>query len=181
MKLYTADTTLALWQHVVEHAKTDCAVYLPTDLEVYLVSLLIRYTTKPEIAKQILATAFLEALQLDRHEKQVSLQRVGDECLVFAGLFPQTAKKKHVKLTYFVDLGRSAYAGISEHANDLFGKLAAEFVNLMDILQAISTRQPLLPLEAYEQWQALGSRRAYKALKEYTVNGIYPLSKPKQS
>jgi hypothetical protein len=45
----------------------------------------------------------------------------------------------------------------------------------------MSNRQPLLPLEAYDQWHSLGSRRAYKALKEYTTNGVYPMSKPKQS
>lgn len=180
MKLYTADTTVSLWQDVVKHAESDCSIYLPTDLEIYLISLLIRYTTKPEVAKQILATAFLQALQLERKEKQVSLQKVGDECLVFAGLFPQTAGKKHVKISYFVDLGRSAYAGISERTNDLFANLAFEFVNMMDVLQAISTARPLLPLEAYEQWQAVGSRRAYEALKKYTTNGIFPLSRSKQ-
>src|SRR5262249_52839092 len=97
-----------------------------------------------------------------------SLQNVGDQCLLFVGLFPHAAEKKHVKINYFVDLGRSAYANISHTVNDLYWSLAIQFVALMDVLQSIRHTPDLLPLEAFEQWSELDSQRALQILNEYT-------------
>ncbi|HLB42139.1 MAG TPA: hypothetical protein VJN02_04685 [Gammaproteobacteria bacterium] len=168
MDLLISTTSLVLWQDVVKHAENRCSITLRHELETYLISLLIRYTNQPEATRQIAATAFLNALQLSECERQVSLQRVGDQCLLFTGLFPRIAEKRHVKINYFVDLGRSAYAAISHTGNDLYASLALQFVVLMDVLQSIRPHSDLLPLEAYEQWNELGSQRALKMLKEYT-------------
>ena len=168
MSLLTQSNALALWQDVVKHAEDRCSIALKEDLEAYLVSLLIRYTNQPDVAKQIFATAFLKALNLRERERIVSLQHVGDQCLLYAGLFPHIAEKKHVKTSYFVDLGRSAYAAISNKTNDLYSSLALQFVVLMDVLQSIRPHSDLLPLEAYEQWNELNSQRALKILQEYT-------------
>lgn len=162
------NNTLSLWHEVIRNAENRCSISLDEDLEAYLVSLMIRYTNQPEVVKQILATTFLDALQKHSRERDVSLQHVGDQCLIFAGLFPHSAAKKQVKVKYFVDLGRSAYSSISQTTNDLFGSLAFQFVALMDVLQSIHQKPQLLPLEAYEQWEMLGSKRAYQILHEYS-------------
>lgn len=171
MGLLIHATPNALWQSVIQSAIADCELKLSADLEAYLISLLMRYTNKPEVVQQIFATAFLEALQSETTLRNISLKDVGDQCLLFAGLFPQAAERRHVKLIYFVDLGRSAYTAISNEANDLFTTLALQFVPLMDILQSIRHHPQLLPLDAYEQWQELGSKRALKILQSYT-NGL---------
>lgn len=168
MHVLTGATSLVLWKEVVRNAENRCAVALKDELESYLISLLMRFTNQPEIARQVLATAFLEALQSQKTERVVSLQHVGDQCLLFAGLFPRLAEKKHVKIGYFVDLGKSAYSAVSKQTDDLYGKLALQFVVLMDVLQSIRPNHDLLPLEAYEQWQEVGSDRALRILKEYT-------------
>lgn len=175
MTLLTSTTPRVLWQDVVKHAETRCAITLEGELENYLVSLLMRYTSQPEIAKQIFATAFLEALQLREHERSVSLQHVGDQCLLFAGLFPKAAAKRHVKIGYFVDIGRSAYGAISKTTDDLYGSLAIQFVVLMDVLQSIQPHAELMPFEAYEQWEQVGSQRAFELLKNY--KNILPFRK----
>ena len=176
MNLVTSETSVgSLWQGVVKNAEDRCSVALKTELEAYLVSLLIRYTNKPEVAKQVFATAFLKAMQLRDRERDTSLQHVGDQCLLFAGLFPHSAAKRHVKIAYFVDIGRSAYGAISRKANDLFGSLAIQFVVLMDVLQSIPEHSELLPLEAYDQWNELGSQRALQALNEYSNVHIFPI------
>lgn len=168
MNLLTNSSSLALWQDVIKHAENSCCVELNEELEIYLVSLLDRYINKPEVAKQIFATAFLEALHLQEQQRKVSLQHIGDQCLLYAGLFPRLAEKRHVKINYFVDLGRSAYAAVSHTTNDLYGSLALQFVVLMDVLQSIRPYNDLLPLEAYEQWEELGSQRAFKILQIYS-------------
>lgn len=173
MSLLTNNSTLILWQDVIKHAENRCSVRLKDELEAYLVTLLARYTNQPAVAKQIFATAFLEALQQHDRQRQAALLHVGDQCLLFAGLFPHVAEKRHVKINYFVDLGRAAYIAVSNTANDLYSLLAMQFVVLMDVLQSINPYANLLPLEAYEQWETLGSQRALKILKEYT--GAIPL------
>jgi len=63
MSLLTNTTSIALWEDVVRQAEDDCSVELKKELEAYLVTLLMRYTNHPEVAKKIFATAFLEAMQ----------------------------------------------------------------------------------------------------------------------
>lgn len=174
-QLMTSTNVVTLWHEVVKHAEDRCAVSLKEDLESYLVSLLIRYMDKPEMTNQILATAFLEAIHLKDRSRELSLQHVGDRCLLFAGLFPKIAEKRLVKVSYFVDLGRSAYANISKSEDDLYGSLALEFVVLMDVLQSIPEANHLLPLEAYELWDNLGSQRALNLIKAFTRSGSVPI------
>lgn len=168
MSILTKESTVLLWQDTIKHAESRSAILLPDDLEFYLISLLIRYTSKPAFAEQVLATLFLEALQLRVQERNISMQHVGDACLLLAGLFPHIAAKRQVKIRYFVDLGRSAYGTISHTANDLYSGLSLQFVGLMDVLQAIPNEPTLLPLEAYEQWREVGSQYALQTLRLYT-------------
>lgn len=176
MHLLTNVTTPALWQAILKDAESNCSVALQDDLEAYLIALLMRYTNKPEILRQVVAEAFLKALELRSFERNQSLQIVGDQCLIFTGLFPKIAEKRNVKLRYFVGLGQSAYAAISKEANDLYGSLAMQFVVLMDVLQSIRVDLELEPLEAYEQWDELGSQRALKFLQTYAKQSI-PIKK----
>ena len=169
MSLLTKENSLLLWHDVVKHAEYRCSIKLKEELEAYLVSLLVRYTNNPEVARQIVATAFLEAMQKHKHQRDTSLQCVGDQCLIFAGLFPKVAEKRHVKIGYFVNLGRSAYAAISGKANDFFGSLSLQFVAMMDVLQSIPESSSLMPLEAYEQWEEVGSQRALKIFKAIQI------------
>lgn len=168
MALLINRNPVVLWHDALKLAEDRCSIALNEEVETYLISLLIRYTNKPEVAQQIFAKAYLEAMQLRENERQVSLQQVGDQCLLFAGFFPEAAHRKHVKIRYFVDLGRSAYSAISKSADDLHWLLALKFVSLMDVLQSIRPHSELLPLAAYEQWEELGSQRALQILKEYT-------------
>ncbi|OGT38827.1 MAG: hypothetical protein A3F12_04785 [Gammaproteobacteria bacterium RIFCSPHIGHO2_12_FULL_38_14] len=168
MDLLTSHSSLTLWQEVVKHAEHRCSVLLQKELEAYLVTLLNHYTNKPEILRQVFAMAYLDACHLEENARRTSLQAVGDQCLLFTGLFPHAIQRRMVNISYFVDIGRSAYASISVHGNDLYGSLAIQFIVLMDILQSIRSDHDLLPLEAYEQWQSLGSERALKILKQYT-------------
>lgn len=177
MKVLTNTTSVVLWQEVIKGAEDRCSVVLKDELEAYLVSLMIRFTNKPEVVKQIMATAFLNALHNGQKERYISLQNVGDQCLIFAGLFPKAAEKKLVKINYFVDVGRSAYSRISFATNDLFGSLALQFVVLMDVLQSIRSSHDLSPFEAYEQWSLVGSQRALKMVQDYGSLGILPIKK----
>lgn len=172
MKILINSSPVALWHDIIHDAEATCSIPLNQELEAYLVFLMVRYTNKPEMAKAILATEFLENVKASLNQRLLKMQDVGDKCLIFSGLFPQVADKRHVKISYFVNLGQAAYSTISQDKNDLYDSLAQQFVPLMDILQAIrqySKDMPdLMPLQAYELWNETGSQRAMQALKQYT-------------
>ena len=172
MSIVTNTTPIALWHDIVHQAEQSCSITLKEDLESYLVFLLMRYTSKPELVKQIIALEFMQSIELRPAKRTIALQDVGDKCLLFAGLFPSIAEKKLVRLSYFVKLGQAAYVGISRKTNDLYDHLSHQFVLLMDVLQSIrqySQACPdLLPLQAYEQWNDTGSQRALSILRQYS-------------
>jgi hypothetical protein len=169
MDLITANSSPILWHDLIKQAEDKCAITLKSELESYLVSLLMRYTAHQGPISTIFATAFLESIKLQPHERQMALQQIGDQCLLFTGLFPKLAEKRHVKISYFVEIGRTAYSANSFQINDLFNSLSQQFVKLMDVLQPTrSSSDLLLPIEAYEQWVNLGSKRALRILQTYT-------------
>ena len=173
MTILTCSTEVSLWRDTVRHGEDMCAIALEEELEAYLVFLLMRYVSHPEVAKRVLAAKFLESMQVHGSQRQALLQSLGDESLLFAGLFPHLAQRKQVKLRYFVDIGKAAYSTISLKKNDLFCTLAQQFVVLMDVLQSIHQHAKdvadLLPLEAYERWNTIGSQRALHILEQYST------------
>ncbi|OGT45181.1 MAG: hypothetical protein A3E83_07855 [Gammaproteobacteria bacterium RIFCSPHIGHO2_12_FULL_41_20] len=185
MTILTSSTEVTLWQDMVRHGEDMCAVSLREELEAYLVFLLMRYMSHPEVTKQILAAKFLESVQVQGAQRHAILQSLGDESLLFAGLFPHLAEKRQVKLRYFVEIGKAAYESISLKTNDLFWSLAQQFVMLMDVLQSIHQHSKevtdLLPLEAYERWNTVGSQRALHILQKYsTATPVYSPEPPEE-
>ncbi len=172
MALLLNSTSVALWYDIVHEAEAACTIALKEELEAYLVFLLARFANKPHIVSQVIASEFLAGLSCNPHQRELAMQEVGDKCLLFSGLFPQMAAKRLVKISYFVNLGQSAYSVISKKNSDLYNMLSTQFVQLMDILQSIRcyTKEvsELLPMEAYELWNDVGSQRALRSLKQYT-------------
>ena len=167
-------TDLAQWHALVAEAQAACELSLDEALESYLVFLLMRFAGRADLARRIMAVEFLEA-QRDSVTQVDRLRDVGDQCLLFSGLFPQLAERRLVRVSYFVGLGRSAYdqlAVLLDRKRDaLYGRLADAFVPVMDVLQAMRglAGEPVLqPLAAAELWADTGSRGAYR---EILANG----------
>ena len=181
MNILTNSTSTALWHEIIHEAESTCRITLEEDIESYLVFLLMRYTNKPELLKQIIALEFLEGINAKPAKQRLTLQEVGDKCLLFAGLYPNMADKRLVKISYFVNLGQACYVRISQKNDDLYEGLGKQFVSLMDVLQSIRQYPDLLPLQAYELWSDTGSHRALSILRQYTqsAEGIPVLIDPK--
>ncbi len=168
MNILTNFTPAALWRDMIHEAEASCAIELNEEVEAYLVFLVMRYLAKPEVVKQIIAYEFLAGMHLSAMQRELALQGVGDKCLLLSGLFPKIAEKRLVKISYFVNLGQSAYGILAKTRHDLYSLLAKQFVNLMDVLQSMSQHVDLLPLQAYDLWNETGSKRALAALRQYT-------------
>lgn len=131
-------TSTAQWQALVNEAQQRVDVSLGEEIESYLVFLLMRFSDEPLLADSVMALDFLESSQTLGNQRLLAMQDVGDKCLLFSGLFPGRALRRRVRVSYFVRIGRSAYADISS-LDEQFQQLAEGFVPMMDVLQA--TRQ----------------------------------------
>lgn len=167
-------TITAQWQALVKAAENSSHLILNEELESYLVFLLTRFNTHPEIVKSVLGLEFLNSYYLAGRAQQEQLRDVGDKCLLFAGLFPGRAERRRVKVSYFVELGQGAYnllASLSKQKMaELYMTLGKRFVVLMDVLQAMRAvdGDSLTPLQAFELWHDSGSQQALAVLRRYS-------------
>ena len=175
-KLVIQPTSTAQWHALVSEAENAASCVLSEDLESYLVFLLMRFASNPHMLARVIALDYLNHTSTEGRTRHEKLRDVGDQCLLFSGLFPKQAERRMVKVSYFVDLGRSAYQQLSDTVtsknNEIFASLSRDFVSLMDILQTMRELQGsssvLTPLHAYELWNDTGSRHAYKIIRSLT-------------
>lgn len=176
MSALRCQNTTALWYSLVNEAQAAFPDKLEEEVESYLVFLLIRFTSKPEIASSVLALDFLHGLEETGNLQAELLRDVGDKCLLISGLFPSHAERRRVHVSYYVELGQSAYGSLGYSrackAAALFKLLRKHFVDMMDVLHVLrglgGACPQLQPLEAIELWEHTGSRGAYKALSQVT-------------
>jgi hypothetical protein len=134
-------TDLSQWYTIVNEAQASTNLVLDEGVESYLVFLLMRFSQNPHLMESIVALDFLESMH-SSSKKQVALMReVGDKSLLFCGLFPGMASKRHVKLDYFSGMGQAAYLTVSEleepSSSDLYIRLSTQFTNLQHILESM--------------------------------------------
>ena len=166
-------TSTAQWRQLVTDAQNSTHQRLDEELESYLVFLLMRFTHAPQVVMSIVALDYLESQLARGKVRHERLREVGDRCLLFSGLFPQLARRRHVSADYYVTLGQGAYAELSDtlsySVGSMYRHLARGFVALMDVLQNMrrqGSQQPLLdPLHALELWSSTGSRSAWADLQ----------------
>lgn len=178
-------TPQAQWYELVEEARRESSITLSDDLESYLVFLLMRFANNPTVLERVLALDFLESFKTVSRERNQHLRDIGDTCLLFAGFFPGKARRRRVRISYYVKLGMNAYSSLSVvHQNQLsqlFGNLCQHFVGLMDVLQTMRDLDPSVKsldlIEAEELWSDTHSAHALKTLRQATIAPallIYP-------
>ncbi len=186
-KIELQPSATALWHALVNDAESAANHHLDQEVESYLVFLLIRHSDRPEIAQQVLALDYLEAIHHGGKRREAALRQVADSSLLYAGLFPQQVQRKRVSADYFVNLGRSAYLQLSEitlqSIASLYNKLADTFVQLMDILSAIRgfTQHPQHRelLRLHELWQKTGSAYSLQQIQELQPEAVVSYNRMK--
>lgn len=161
-------TSTAQWHSLVNEAIHTSGIVLEEDLESYLVFLLMRYIEKPQLIASILALDYLEAQNSGTTQRFETMRDLGDKCLLFSGLFPGCAEKRKVKISYFVKLGRCAYASLSDMKQKqlayLYSNICEKFVQMMDVLQCardMTDKQGLGLLQSFELWNETQSKYAF--------------------
>lgn len=142
-KLIIQPNDTSQWYALINEAQAVSSCHLDEDLESYLVFLLMRFVSKPELASTVLAFDYLNSTKQVGEKRYKLLQDLGDRSLLFSGLFPQHALKKLVDIDYFVGMGQSAYSALSASCElssaQLYAALCQDFLLLMHVLQATRT------------------------------------------
>jgi hypothetical protein len=165
-KLVTQSGETAQFYELVNEAEAAARCDLNENTESYLVFLLMNYLKRPDWISRILSIEYLKAVTEDGQTRKVRLKEVGDQCLLYSGLFPKRAERMRLRIGYFVDLGRGAYNELSRTVKyglaEIYADVCQDFVTLMEVMQAMRhldpDRQGLSPLAALELWQDTGSR-----------------------
>jgi hypothetical protein len=136
-------TSTAEWHALVLEAQAQAGYQFEESIESYLVLTLDQYTQQSGIASIIIATELMEGIQQTGLQGNNHLRRVGDQCLILSGLFPERAIKKNVSLAYIIGMGKNAYSSIAANPDqiqidgELFYKLSENFIGCMDVLNAM--------------------------------------------
>jgi hypothetical protein len=134
---------LAAWQDLVDEAVEQTGYHCDEKVEHYLVLTLDHFATDKNLSSAVVAMDFLLALNSLGREGGGQMRKVGDECLLLAGLFPERAARKHVSVDYFVGVGQAAYNLLTSahfqwiYDPKLFNQLSIEFPNLITVLQSM--------------------------------------------
>jgi hypothetical protein len=186
-QLVLEPTPEAQWQSLIQEAQASCARRLDEMLESYLIFLLMRFMDKPELGARLMAQEYLRSKEVTGTQRVEQLRDVGDQCLIFAGLFPQLAERRLVRISYFVNLGVTSYRQLSDILDSgrarMYDRLSNAFVVLMDILQAMREmggETVLTPIQAVDLWQDTGSLRAYRAIRANSKAGSIPARGPER-
>lgn len=136
-----------LWYEVIDQAQASSGYRLDDTLSSYLVLTLNHFKDYQQLASDIVAVELLENLQIsDSSIGRQRLRKVGDQCLIISGLFPERLSKLNLSFSYYITAGKNAYWHVAQKAHnssldeDLFIQLSDEFVGLVDVLNHV--RQP---------------------------------------
>ncbi len=172
-KNFILDTSeVSQWHALVHEAEQDYGCQLDEAMQSYLVFTLMRFAKDQQLNSKALAIDYLKSHHLPKNIRNEQLRNIGDQCLLVSGLYPRSAEKRQVGVTYYIDLGRSAYHHIStvtqQGIAELYLQLAESFILLMDLLQTIRqySAPALQPMAAMDLWQQTGSRAAYKQISD---------------
>lgn len=163
------------WRGLLTQAQQNARVYLPEHVEEYLVCLLYRMLGSAGESRQ-LSARFARQLLAGGDAHARNLAAVGDQCLLFAGLFPDHAIRQKIPLSYFVQMGSHAYRehAASQRGEDraIYQALAEHFVGTLDALLGIRELNEGGPcidgLNAFQLWSESGSSHGWHRLRQMT-------------
>lgn len=142
MKIILQSSTIAQWYSLVKETQAQTGLYFDDHVENYLILTLDHFVTDELIIDAPLAVEFLDSVNFGLAYTHQKLRKVGDRCLILAGLFPQHAEKANVSEQYFIDIGQQAYLMLADRARiktdpNLFYKLSFQFADLKTVLNAM--------------------------------------------
>jgi hypothetical protein len=160
----------------------------------YLTNLLTTYARSDELFEQTdygvdikpLAVTYSEALSESSAQIRTRLmQRLGDTALFIAGVFADSLNRKLVDVDYYIAMGGTAYAQVSDSMRGyravkslaaLFDELREKFTDFVDVLSEVCEHSHLSSdkdvLRLYEVWMRTGSKRCEAQLRGLGIDPV---------
>ncbi|OGT47372.1 MAG: hypothetical protein A3F17_03755 [Gammaproteobacteria bacterium RIFCSPHIGHO2_12_FULL_41_15] len=142
MKIILQPTTTAEWYELIRESQHHIGLFFDDHVESYLILTLDKFI-KEEIHNETpIAIEFLSSISMENSHANQKLRKIGDRCLILAGLFPEHAEKVNVSTTYFIDMGQQAYLTLADRARiktdpKLFYKLGFQFIDIKSVLNTM--------------------------------------------
>jgi hypothetical protein len=174
-------------QEALRHQHVDAG----EDTVFYVVNLLAHYVKAERLftysqdgpVLQPLALLYVEATEASTcEERNQALKRLGDVALLVAGMFSASLNRKVVDVDYYIAMGGSAYAYLSEVSRGslrsrafggIFAELSRKFQSFVDALSEVGEKSDLVSskdiMRLYELWIRTGSRRAADRLRRLGI------------
>lgn len=164
------------WRGLLTQAQQRTGAFLPEAVEEYVVCLLYRMLGSASAELSLRSAGFARQLLNAGAANARNLAAVGDQSLLFAGLFPDHAIRQRIPLSYFVQMGQHAYrehaSTVSAPERTLFHALGERFVPTLDVLlniRELNEGGPCLDgLSAFQLWSEAGSSHGWHTLRQMT-------------
>ncbi|HVC18968.1 MAG TPA: hypothetical protein VNE16_02745 [Vicinamibacterales bacterium] len=181
-RLLHVNTPVEFFKEAVEAALLHQRLQAGALTSSYLVQLLAGFVqldsaTGESADDQPLGVRFLRALEAGGARQRTEFRQVADEALFLSGFFGDSLASRLIPIDYYVSLGATSYAWLSQHERDtvaaVFADLAGRFVAFVDVLSEVSERSALTTnadlLRLYEKWLRTGSVRNEQLLVEHGI------------
>jgi hypothetical protein len=129
-------TETAHWHALIGKAEHNARQLLPQGIEDYLVRLFMRFEQEETIV-----------FQNKQNKDQIvsaeeKLQRLGDQCLMLCGFYPEASEEYGVAIEEFISMGIESYKKLASleygESEMIFEYMAENFVQVSDLLYFIS-------------------------------------------
>lgn len=163
------------WRGLLTQAQQNARCFLPEIVEEYVVCLLYRMLGSAAEGRQ-LSARFARRLLAGGNAHARNLAAVGDQCLLFSGLFPDHAIRQRIPLSYFVQVGSHAYREFAStqrgEERAIYQAMGEHFVATLDVLLGIRELDEGRPcidgLNAFQLWSESGSSHGWHTLRQMT-------------
>jgi hypothetical protein len=184
----------------VNEAAHSLHIELEEHIEFYLVNLLSEFAIQPpanqpsDIGGIETPLVFMleRALEAPPERRLKIMKKMGDVSLYVSGYFQDYFNRKLFNVSYYMDMGRSAYQSVShlmsdvhgdEHFASMYGELSTKFHQCVDIFATIadgtnSGKSQTGLLEIYARWNDTKSERLERQL---SLRGIHPIAVSKKA
>jgi hypothetical protein len=112
--LHLGNSPTELWVNLLQEAEARARTKLTTNQESYLVFMLMRFIQRTELLGITLSLQYLESTLEIRRVQEIKLADTADAGLLFAGLFPERAKRLNVSSSYFRDISRICFSDLAD-------------------------------------------------------------------